>query len=45
MKRKDAYIFFLPAYTGLKSQYGLHKDGRHFEVANILEVYSTVPGA
>ena len=44
-RRKDVYICLL-AYTGLKSQHGSHKGGRtrHFEVANILEVYSTVPG-
>ena len=44
LNEKNDVCIFLPACTGLKSQHGIHKDGRHFEVANILEVYSAVPG-
>ena len=39
----DVYTF-LPGWMDLKSDDEVQQEGRHFDVANILEVHSTVPG-
>ena len=38
------FYIFLSGGTGLKSDHDIPQSGRHFEVANILEVHSPVPG-